>query len=87
MFGIRAALYGEITLKDGRIEQANFDAYQILRMNEAPAVFQRLLLALPVDHSSAGIKRNTRDGREPPLDFRPCARADDPDRQRLRFGR
>jgi isoquinoline 1-oxidoreductase subunit beta len=38
MFGITAALYGEITVKDGRIEQANFDTYQILRMNEAPAI-------------------------------------------------
>ncbi len=38
MFGTTAALYGEITLKDGRVEQGNFDSYQILRMNEAPAV-------------------------------------------------
>jgi isoquinoline 1-oxidoreductase beta subunit len=38
MFGITAALYGEITLKDGRVEQGNFDSYQILRINEAPAV-------------------------------------------------
>jgi isoquinoline 1-oxidoreductase beta subunit len=38
MFGITAALYGKITLKDGRVEQANFDTYQILRMNEAPAI-------------------------------------------------
>jgi isoquinoline 1-oxidoreductase beta subunit len=38
MFGITAALYGEITLKDGRVEQTNFDSYQILRMNEAPDV-------------------------------------------------
>jgi isoquinoline 1-oxidoreductase beta subunit len=38
MFGITAALYGEITLKDGRVEQGNFDTYQILRINEAPAV-------------------------------------------------
>lgn len=38
MFGVTAALYGEITLKDGRIEQSNFDTYQILRMNEAPEV-------------------------------------------------
>jgi isoquinoline 1-oxidoreductase beta subunit len=38
MFGITATLYGEITLKDGRVEQTNFDTYQILRMNEAPAI-------------------------------------------------
>jgi len=38
IFGVTAALYGEITLKDGRVEQTNFDTYQILRMNEAPAL-------------------------------------------------
>jgi isoquinoline 1-oxidoreductase beta subunit len=38
IFGATAALYGEITLKDGRVEQTNFDTYQILRMNEAPAI-------------------------------------------------
>jgi isoquinoline 1-oxidoreductase beta subunit len=37
-FGITAALHGEITLKDGRVEQANFDTYQMLRINEAPAI-------------------------------------------------
>jgi isoquinoline 1-oxidoreductase beta subunit len=37
-FGATAALYGEITLKYGRIEQGNFDTYQMIRMNEAPAI-------------------------------------------------
>jgi isoquinoline 1-oxidoreductase subunit beta len=37
-FGITAALHGEITLKNGRVEQANFDSYEILRMDEAPAI-------------------------------------------------
>jgi isoquinoline 1-oxidoreductase beta subunit len=38
IFGITAALHGQITLKDGRVEQSNFDTYQMLRMNEAPAI-------------------------------------------------
>jgi isoquinoline 1-oxidoreductase beta subunit len=38
IFGITAALHGEITLKDGRVEQTNFDSYQMLRMNEAPVI-------------------------------------------------
>jgi isoquinoline 1-oxidoreductase subunit beta len=37
-FGSTAALYGEITLKNGRVEQTNFDTYQMIRMNEAPAI-------------------------------------------------
>jgi isoquinoline 1-oxidoreductase beta subunit len=38
VFGITAALHGEITLKDGRVAQSNFHDYQMLRMNEAPAI-------------------------------------------------
>jgi isoquinoline 1-oxidoreductase subunit beta len=38
IFGTTAALYGEITLKNGRVEQTNFNTYQMLRMNEAPAI-------------------------------------------------
>jgi len=38
IFGVTAALYGEITLKNGRVEQTNFDTYQMLRMNDAPAI-------------------------------------------------
>jgi isoquinoline 1-oxidoreductase beta subunit len=38
IFGATAALYGEITLKNGRVEQTNFDSYQMIRMNEAPAI-------------------------------------------------
>ncbi|WFU36192.1 xanthine dehydrogenase family protein molybdopterin-binding subunit [Bradyrhizobium brasilense] len=37
-FGVTAALYGEITLKDGRVEQTNFDSYQMLRIDQAPAI-------------------------------------------------
>jgi isoquinoline 1-oxidoreductase subunit beta len=38
IFGVTAALYGKITLKNGRVEQTNFDTYQVLRINEAPAI-------------------------------------------------
>jgi isoquinoline 1-oxidoreductase beta subunit len=38
VFGLSAALHGAITLKDGRVEQGNFDDYQVLRMNEMPEV-------------------------------------------------
>jgi len=38
IFGITAALHGEITLKNGRVTQGNFDTYQMLRIDEAPAI-------------------------------------------------
>ncbi len=38
VFGITAALYGKISLKDGRVEQTNFDTYQMLRINDAPVI-------------------------------------------------
>ncbi|MGK6318896.1 molybdopterin cofactor-binding domain-containing protein [Sphingomonas sp. DT-204] len=42
-FGLSAALYGAVTLKDGIVEQTNFDTYPILRMNEMPAVETHIL--------------------------------------------
>ena len=36
MFGLTAALYGEITVAKGRVQQTNFDKYKLLRMNESP---------------------------------------------------
>jgi isoquinoline 1-oxidoreductase beta subunit len=36
IFGLSAVLHGAITLKDGRVEQGNFDSYPVVRMNEAP---------------------------------------------------
>ena len=38
MFGFTAALYGDITVKDGRVQQKNFNDYRIMRINEAPPI-------------------------------------------------
>jgi isoquinoline 1-oxidoreductase beta subunit len=37
-FGLSAALHGELTLRDGRVQQDNFDSYQVLRLSEMPRV-------------------------------------------------
>ena len=36
VFGLSAVLFGEITLKDGVVEQSNFHDYQVVRMNQSP---------------------------------------------------
>jgi len=36
IFGLSAALYGKITVKNGAVEQGNFDSYQMVRLAQAP---------------------------------------------------
>lgn len=38
IFGLSAALKNEITIKNGAVEQTNFDGYDPVRMNEAPPI-------------------------------------------------
>jgi isoquinoline 1-oxidoreductase beta subunit len=38
IFGLSAVLWGEITLKDGRVQQTNFDTYRVVRMPESPKI-------------------------------------------------
>ncbi len=38
VFGLTALLYGDITLKDGRVQQSNFHEYKLLRMPECPKI-------------------------------------------------
>jgi isoquinoline 1-oxidoreductase subunit beta len=38
VYGLSALLYGECTVKNGRIEQQNFDTYEVMRMKEMPEV-------------------------------------------------
>jgi isoquinoline 1-oxidoreductase beta subunit len=44
-YGLTAALYGEVTIKDGRAEQSNFHQYKLARMDEMPKVEVHLLEA------------------------------------------
>ncbi|MGL4287581.1 MAG: xanthine dehydrogenase family protein molybdopterin-binding subunit, partial [Phreatobacter sp.] len=43
IFGLTAALHGAITLKDGRVEQGNFDSYLPMRIDEVPVVETHLV--------------------------------------------
>jgi isoquinoline 1-oxidoreductase subunit beta len=51
-FGLSAALYGAITLKNGRVEQNNFNDYRVLRMNEMPRVEVHII---PSSESPTGV--------------------------------
>jgi len=43
VFGLSAALFGAVTLKEGRVEQSNFHDYRVLRIPEMPEVTVQIL--------------------------------------------
>jgi len=45
LYGLTAALFGEITLKQGRVEQGNFDTYPIAKMADAPVIETHFVLS------------------------------------------
>jgi isoquinoline 1-oxidoreductase beta subunit len=45
ILGLTAALFGEITLKNGHVEQSNFNDYRALRINEAPTIEVHLVIS------------------------------------------
>jgi len=51
-YGLTAALYGAITLKDGAVEQSNFHDYAPLRMNEMPRVEVHIV---PSEEKPSGV--------------------------------
>jgi isoquinoline 1-oxidoreductase beta subunit len=51
-YGLSAVLYGEITLKDGRVQQTNFHDYPVLRMPESPVIEMHVVDS---DEKPAGI--------------------------------
>jgi isoquinoline 1-oxidoreductase beta subunit len=52
VFGLTAALYGEIAIEGGRAVQANFDTYQMLRLQEMPVVEVHIV---PSTDSQGGV--------------------------------
>lgn len=51
-FGLTAALYSEVTLTDGVVQQTNFHNYPMLRMNEAPKIE---VYIVPSDEAPTGV--------------------------------
>jgi isoquinoline 1-oxidoreductase beta subunit len=52
VYGLTAALYGEITIEGGRAVQGNFDLYRLLRINEMPKVEVHIV---PSTDSQGGV--------------------------------
>lgn len=46
VYGLTAALYGEITIADGRVVEGNFDSYQALRMDRMPVIETHIINSL-----------------------------------------
>ena len=45
IYGLSAALYGDLTIKDGRVQQINFDEYNMVRLADAPKIEVYLALS------------------------------------------
>src|SRR3546814_20099810 len=56
-FGLGAILKSEITLTDGAVDQTNFDGYDVLRLNEMPAVEVHIIptTVSPTDVGEPGV--------------------------------
>ena len=69
VFGLSAALYGKITLKDGRVEQSNFHDYPVLRSNEMPKVEVHIVAQhrKTRGHRRAGHAAHRAGGRQRPV--------------------
>ena len=60
IMGMSLAKYGEITFKDGKVQQGNFDDFPVIRIDEAPACDQRLHRASWPRHAAKRRRRARR---------------------------
>ena len=82
IFGITGALYGEITIEEGRVVQSNFTDYRMLRINETPPIEVHLVKAARRRAGSASRVRprpprrwRTRSSRQPASGCASCRSA------------
>jgi CO/xanthine dehydrogenase Mo-binding subunit len=55
VFGLTAALYGEINLVDGEVQESNFHDYPLLRMSESPAIEVVIVNSTDADAPLGGV--------------------------------
>jgi isoquinoline 1-oxidoreductase beta subunit len=55
IMGLSLAKYGEITFKDGKVQQGNFDDFQVIRMDEAPFVTNVYIVPANADVPPSGV--------------------------------
>src|SRR6201991_2805682 len=55
IMGLSLAKYGEITFKDGKVQQGNFDDFPVIRMDEAPLVTNVYIVPVDADTPPSGV--------------------------------
>jgi isoquinoline 1-oxidoreductase beta subunit len=55
VMGLSLAKYGEISFKNGRVEQNNFDGFQVLRIDESPPITHVHIVPNGIDVPSSGV--------------------------------
>ncbi len=55
IMGLSLAKYGEITFKDGRVQQGNFDNFPVIRIDEAPLVTNVHIVPVSADTPPSGV--------------------------------
>jgi isoquinoline 1-oxidoreductase beta subunit len=55
VMGLTLARYGEITYKNGRVEQGNFDDFQLARINESPSETRVHIVEHGIDVPASGV--------------------------------
>jgi isoquinoline 1-oxidoreductase beta subunit len=54
VMGLSLAKYGEVTFKNGRVQQGNFDSFPLVRIDEAPLITNVHIMAAPADKPPSG---------------------------------